>query len=678
MTLRAKILILVIGILVFSSWAIMYFTRGRIREYVIDTSQKFALTTLDLVMLDIENEYNSITAHEEYAIQRYKDQLVSVTSITLSQIDAFCHLSQLGALSEDEAKYMATDMVSGLRYQNNDYFFIYDMDGVTVAHPDSTLIGMNRSDFHDIKGNPAVQNIKNLASTGHSGFLNIWYTRLNQTEPGEKLCYITLYPEWQWIVGTGVYIDDINSDTRHRYDDALMDLKETFSKTRLGRTGYVFMFNGSGGILIHPHLPDLVSSSPANLPCGERRLREFIEAASHPDKPITYISDKADNPGQSPRLVQSYIRRFPALDWYVATSYDWDEMEQPAKQILMQQGALVSAISLFSILLALLIIRRVTRPLKLLTRYTNELSEKEFHEFPDVERQIMTLGRALKDEIGMLARAFAHMLQSLKQSIEELRETTASKEKIESELRIAHDIQMSMLPHPPVISNPHFELAARLVPAKEVGGDLYDYFFINDNHLCVVVGDVSDKGVPAALFMSKSKTAIRLLTFSESHHTDDPSPARIIERVNNELCVDNEYCMFVTLFLGIVDTSTGQMTWASGGHNPPVFISSDAGLCFLDHIKGRVLGVIPDAHFGQGAIFFKPGDTLFIYTDGVTEAMNKSGELFSEERLMASLDESKSLTVEQIGEAVLAKVREHAHGFAQSDDIALLTFRYTH
>ena len=194
------------------------------------------------------------------------------------------------------------------------------------------------------------------------------------------------------------------------------------------------------------------------------------------------------------------------------------------------------------------------------------------------------------------ARVRTHL--ALKQSMDELQATYAiikkHSDRMEQELNVGHDIQMSMLPleFPPFPERSEFSLHATLKPAREVGGDFYDFFFVDDDHLCLVVGDVSGKGVPAALFMAVTKTMIK------SQATDDPSPASIITRVNDDLSADNPASMFVTLFIAIVNTRTGEFRFTNAGHNPPYILRGDKLEC-LDQRHGPIIGAVEGVAFRE-------------------------------------------------------------------------------
>jgi anti-anti-sigma factor len=214
------------------------------------------------------------------------------------------------------------------------------------------------------------------------------------------------------------------------------------------------------------------------------------------------------------------------------------------------------------------------------------------------------------------------------------------------------------------------ELYAVLEPALEVGGDLYDFFLVDEHRLCFVIGDVSGNGVPAALFMAMTKIMVKTLAAS------DPSPASIVTHVNDALSADNDSCMFVTLYLGILNLRDGTCLTTNAGHNPPLLKRQDGQFEWLTAKDGPLVGAIPGIAFKETTFQLGPGDELFLYTDGVTEADNRRRELFGNDRLKTVLAKSRAVSVvDRLGE-VMQAVRTFAGEVPQADDITMLGLRY--
>jgi phosphoserine phosphatase RsbU/P len=270
---------------------------------------------------------------------------------------------------------------------------------------------------------------------------------------------------------------------------------------------------------------------------------------------------------------------------------------------------------------------------------------------------------------SLLSGLSAHVTVALERA--RLIEAYVEKQRMEETLKLAHDIQMSMVPKifPAFPDRSEFDIFATLAPAKEVGGDFYDFFFIDDDHLCFAVGDVSGKGVPASLFMAVTKTLFRATA------SNGGTPGEILARLNAEICRDNESCMFVTLFCAILNIRTGQVDYSNGGHNLPYHLYQ-RGVSPLENLGGRVLGLVEQSPYASGRMVLAPGEALLLYTDGVTEAMNPSETLYSDQRLEQFLGTNRGSAPRQIIRDLIGDVKQFADGAPQSDDITVLALLY--
>ncbi len=246
------------------------------------------------------------------------------------------------------------------------------------------------------------------------------------------------------------------------------------------------------------------------------------------------------------------------------------------------------------------------------------------------------------------------------------------KERMEKELNVAHEIQMSMVPltFPPFPERKEFSIYATLEPALEVGGDFYDFFFIDEDRLCFCVGDVSGKGVPAALFMAVTRTMIK------SKASADPSTASILTFVNEQISQENPSCMFVTLWVGVLNTRTGEVTYTNAGHNPPYLKRVDGSLEKLDMLHGPVVGAVEGLVYGEDKLKFSSEDLLLAFTDGVTEEIDVNDELYGDTRLETLLSEMTDVPVERSVQDVVASVREFQGESEQDDDITVLALQF--
>ena len=306
------------------------------------------------------------------------------------------------------------------------------------------------------------------------------------------------------------------------------------------------------------------------------------------------------------------------------------------------------------------IITRELSPLHRLAKEAETIASGQFDtKLPDFQRN---------DEIGMLSHSFGNMQQSLVRYIEELKETTAQKASIESELNVASNIQMSMLPSV-FPDREGLDMYASMTPAKEVGGDLYGYL-LKDEKLYFCVGDVSGKGVPASLFMAQVTRLFRTLA------NQMIQPADICTQMNEALSgEENQTCMFVTLFIGLVDLKTGHLSFCNAGHNPPVIGGGEHHGEFLQMLPNFPIGVMPGLEFEGEEIDSIKGRPLFIYTDGLNEAENREHGQFGDDHLIDILRNTHFDTARQVVETLAAKVEEHRDGAEPNDDLTMMCLR---
>ena len=261
------------------------------------------------------------------------------------------------------------------------------------------------------------------------------------------------------------------------------------------------------------------------------------------------------------------------------------------------------------------------------------------------------------------------------QAVRERQALALEKERIEAELSLATRIQASSLPKdfPPFPDRKEFDLFASMTPAKEVGGDFYDFFLIDDDHLGLVIADVSGKGVPAALFMMISMALVRNAAMSPEN---EKNPAKILQVVNRQICSRNPEEMFVTVWLGILDIPSGKLTAANAGHEYPALKHQDGSFAILKDRHGLVIGAMETARYRDYELVLEPGEKLFVYTDGVAEAANVRDELFGSERLIAALRSGEENSPEEILDTVRNAVQEFVGTAPQFDDLTMLCLQY--
>ena len=311
--------------------------------------------------------------------------------------------------------------------------------------------------------------------------------------------------------------------------------------------------------------------------------------------------------------------------------------------------------------------RVLIRPVR---RITNEAS-RFAKENKKTEKSLTSAVRN-NDEIGVLADSIDRMEERILKYVDDLTRVTAEKERINTELTLATKIQASMLPntYPAFPERREFDIYASMDPAKEVGGDFYDFFLVDDDHLCLVIADVSGKGIPAALFMMASKIIIS--NFANMGKT----PAEILTAANDSICAGNRENMFVTVWIGILEISTGRLTAANAGHEYPVLMQPEGKFELFRDKHGFVLGGMEGMSYREYTVDLRPGSKLFLYTDGVPEASDSKNELFGADRMIVALNEAPGSSPKELLEAVRRRVDGFVKDAEQFDDLTMLCIEY--
>ena len=309
---------------------------------------------------------------------------------------------------------------------------------------------------------------------------------------------------------------------------------------------------------------------------------------------------------------------------------------------------------------------RITDPLNTITRRVASLGVRN-------RQFLMEDVYRTGDEIEVLAESFAKQSARMTLYIDQVKRVTAEKERIGAELDMASRIQGSQLPRlfPPFPDRKEFSLYASMTPAKEVGGDFYDFFMIDDDHMGFVMADVSGKGVPAALLMMVSRVLIK------SGLQNGKDPAETLKSVNNQLCEGNDADFFVTVWLAVLEISTGKGVAANAGHEHPALRRADGEYELVIYKHGMPVGVIRDLPYKEHEFQLQPGDSFFVYTDGVAEATDANKEMYGTDRMLKALNQDPDAPPEQALATVARDIDRFVAGAEQFDDITMLCFRYS-
>ena len=447
----------------------------------------------------------------------------------------------------------------------------------------------------------------------------------------------------------GEFIGAISLDLDLRW------LSETISSVQPYPNSYCILISRGGVFIVHPDQSKLFYETI------------FTDRLTDPD-PEEYELGKAMTSWEEGMRkleingVESYVffRPLKSTGWSMAIVCPEKDIFGGFRQLRNISLLNLALGLLLMFVVCFLVIRRSLKPLNQLARQAEHIASGHFdNKLPDDGRS---------DEIGTLSRSFAHMQTSLVSYIKELTQTTAKKERIESELQVARNIQMAMVPRtfPPFPDRKDLDLFAFMNPAKEVGGDLYDFFIVKEK-LYFCIGDVSGKGVPASLFMAVVRSLFRVAG------QQGLSPSVIAGQINDAIVEENEQLMFVTLFIGALDLATGRLDFCNCGHNPPLMLSrTGEAPQFIDCKANTSVGVQPGFVFEGQVLESVAGKPLLLFTDGLNEAENEAHELFGNEGILKALSETPYQNAQTTVETLRSAVAAHIGSAEQSDDLTMV------
>ena len=433
-------------------------------------------------------------------------------------------------------------------------------------------------------------------------------------------------------------------------------LKNTVASIPVSDSGYAMILSAKNAIVAHPKNIDLGASDTLIVQKVKTEKGEEFNRASQKSDHGLFRGFVGNSD-----LSAIYYTTIKSNNWTFLVVWPMQKFLKDQRKFLLLLGLLVAGGYIFVLISVLLISFRVAHPLRQLANAAKKLGDGNFDTvLPEVKGH---------DEVALLSEAFSNMQTSIKGNIESQKNLG----RIERELDFARNIQLAMLPaneKEEDCNDDRHELAPFMLPAKEVGGDFYDFFKIDNDHLCVVVGDVSGKGVPASLFMMVSRIILRTMLKNQKN------VVRTFNSTNYALAKRNKLNMFVTVWMGVIDLRSGHIEFASAGHNPPAVRHEDGTVEFIPSKSDLVMAAMDNIVYKQQTFDLKPGDTLFLYTDGVTEATNGNNELFGDARLLDALAKGKDQTTADICKFVKKEIDSFVQGAPQFDDITMMGVKY--
>ena len=365
----------------------------------------------------ISVEYENVTAFREASLDRRKRELESVSAPISTALDALRAQAATGQITEAAAKATALEMLKTIRYGNKDYFFTYDRSMTAFSHPDAKFQGRNLIDLQDADGKYVLREIRDVALNQGQGFVDYRWVRLNEEEPSPKIGYVFHYEPWDWIIGTGVYVDDIDAEAQKQLAAEQARLSTTFDEVQFSQDGFFFILDQDGSVVVSPNGRDL--SPLASTPSGQQYVTDIIAAAPATDGPITTLDSDVALQGDQSEVWSTTISTFTPLGWILVSAVPEAVLEAPGRTLAWQQAGLSLIVLLIGLVSGLLLSRRIIRPVEAVTRAARDLSEDHF------DPASLDAAAQRSDEVGELARTFQRMGTEIVERERRLREQVA-------------------------------------------------------------------------------------------------------------------------------------------------------------------------------------------------------------------------------------------------------------
>ncbi|MBQ7617671.1 MAG: SpoIIE family protein phosphatase [Desulfovibrio sp.] len=661
MTLRAKLSVSVGCAVAFSIILTVFLTWDRVSHFVLSSEETHFSAVAETVENNLESSFLEYLKTKIDAVLATKNQ---IRSISYDARNDFLSIEQ-NISSPEQRKILSASLL------NN-----HDGENIrSTSEPISLFIkkagqlkqeGLPELGITTTSLSAKQQTIERILGTlPREGEFSLWIT----SEQNKQILIFLLpidYNNFTTISkendSNRILVSCLSLNSLFKKADALLNnrlmvAKEDFAHLKFYSNGLLMLRDENGNVLVQRGENHF----------SQDQLNELLKKAKHNDSAI----GRLDSPAGTYFCHVSWVQTF---HWYFIMAAPLDVLRATSsnliRQLLLAGFVTLIAATVFTILIVI----QAMRPLRRLRDCTNELatldpsSSASLNDLENMLSERLNLKR--RDELGDLARSFARMGHELTKNIRSSMEAMTVQKRIEGELNAAREIQMGILP---VLDGQKSEancvVAAFLEPAREVGGDLYDCFTLEDGRKAMVIGDVSGKGVPAALFMTMTLTLVRYALRSGL------DPAQALANVNTLLEEHNPGNMFVTIFLAIYDPASGGVEYANAGHCQPYILNPQGQVRKLENLSGPLVGAMPELSYLLFKDELKPGEMCFLFTDGLSEAMDEKKELFGDSRLETSLQAKANVSPSALQKAIFDDICAFRGQEPPSDDITMLTFQ---
>ncbi len=677
--------LLILAVISFCSLAFSLTAIPLTKKMTYKMSEQSAIAALDRVNELVESTYQEINSYYHNALEDKKRELRDITEIGGCFIRLQYDAAKRGEITEKEAKHRALAGMRMLRYANDDYLWISDFNSVLISHPDPKLFGADFSKVRDVHGNLIVPPMVTVAREHGQGFTSYWWNRLGHVQSSEKLTFSKLFTPWNWVYGTGVYIDDIKDEVKTRRQALINRLRILMSHIRIARTGYMFIFDDKFTMIIHPN-QQIEGKDFSKVPdprTGLPLVKELVKAAQT-GKPQIYLWDRPSEPGNYVYKKISWMRYFPEFKWYIGSSIYVDDLFKQSEVLTHRLILIAASAFLFSLLLGTYVIKRFLQPIEHLSNIAQRVRGGDSKLRSNLSRN---------DELGVLSKEFDNMLDTLDDMIENLDDKVKSKtrelykqydelnfanKEIKESIQYTRRIQLAILPGkdtlPKAITD-HFVLWS---PKDIIGGDIFWVHTLGPRFLAAVI-DCTGHGVPGATMTMIANMALNRVVQGEK--SDDPSIIlkalnRLVRKTLGQHNSDSPTDDGMDIGLCLVNPIDHTLTFSGAGIGLFIFENDR-----VEEIRGdrQTIGYRnsdPDHSFTSHHHDLSQGGAVYLVTDGILHQVGGKHHLpFGKQRFKEIISKHGKEGMENQKTAIEKALTAYKGEEEQRDDITVVGFR---
>lgn len=654
-----------------------------IYDHTYETQEKYALASLETTAAMVESYADEIAEYRRDITENRKNILKNLVSSVYSLLESQYEASRRGEISPEAARKRVADTTRAMRFGNQDYFYISDYKSRIQSHPDPKLQGTDLSGLKDVTGKLIVPEVVRTALEKGEGFTTYKWNRLNEKEPVEKLVYSKVFRPWEWVVVTGVYVDDIETEVEARRAKLMGEMESLMKNVRLGKTGYMYLFDSNGRMLIHPDEKLLQKdfSKVKNPGTQTFLMNDLIMASQTKAGKLAYNWDKPGDSGNFAHKKISWVRHVPQMDWYLASSVYEDELSEASSSLSAKLYGALAIVMIVVLFLAAVLMNWLMAPIYALSAMAMRVRGGDLNARTGIER---------KDEIGLLAQEFDHMVSQLKENMEDMDAKIIEKARLVEEsyqhlvyasqqmmdaMEYAWRIQTAILPTREEATAITRDIFVYYKPKEMLGGDIYWLRALADGSFIAAMVDCTGHSVPGAIMTMIATTCIDRVVVEKGIHdperilnTLNPMVQRLLNQHLEDAFTDDGFDMSVMR----VDKENGRVIFAGA--------KMDLYLCDGKEVR-RVRGnrhsvgyrsSDPSYRFDRHVLEVGPTVRFYTHTDGLVDQVGGGEGLpFGRKRFEQFVIDTHMMSFKEQRKELIRRLEEYMGGEQQRDDITV-------